>query len=135
MCGFVTIVALKGQRVPEESLLRASAAIAHRGPDDERSLTWENVKLGFRRLSIIDLAGGAQPLQNEDGTLALLCNGEIYNSPDLREGLIQRGHQFATHSDCEVILHLYEESSASVLEKIDGMFAGVLLDKARRTLL
>jgi asparagine synthase (glutamine-hydrolysing) len=89
----------------------------------------------MRRLSIIDLAGGRQPIHNEDGTVWVVFNGEIYNFPELREGLEQRGHKFYTHSDTEVIVHLYEELGAGCISKLRGMFAIALYDERQQVLL
>ena len=111
------------------------AAIVHRGPDDEGVRASGAVGLGMRRLSIIDLAGGHQPIHNEDKTVWIVFNGEIYNFPELREGLVKRGHTFYTHSDTEVIVHLYEELGADCIAKLRGMFAIALYDERRQTLL
>jgi asparagine synthase (glutamine-hydrolysing) len=110
-------------------------ALAHRGPDAETHYTTPQVQLGFRRLSIIDVAGGAQPLYNEDRTLALVFNGEIYNYKELQAELRARGHQLRTGSDAEVLLHLYEERQAGALHALRGMFAFALHDTRRRRLL
>src|SRR3954451_19295743 len=110
MCGIYGILTLDGpQAHPREVLSRMGNAIVHRGPDDEGSYADGHLLLGMRRLSIIDVAGGHQPLTNEDGTVIVVCNGEIYNYRELRAGLERAGHRFATHSDPEVIAHLYEE--------------------------
>src|SRR5260370_37077317 len=85
------------------------AAVRHRGPESFGSYEDERTHLGHARLSIVDVEGGRQPLANEDGTIWAICNGEIYNYRDLREQLVARGHRFRTGSDCEVIVHLYEE--------------------------
>ena len=107
--------------------------LQHRGPDGEGYFCAEDVGLGHRRLSIIDVAGGRQPLENEDGLLVLIHNGEIYNHRELREDLEARGHRFRTASDSEVILHLYEEEGPACLQKLAGMWALALYDrKARR---
>lgn len=111
------------------------ATIVHRGPDDEGIRASRNVGVGMRRLSIIDLAGGHQPIHNEDETVWVVFNGEIYNFPELREGLERRGHRFYTHSDTEVIVHLYEELGAECISKLRGMFAIALYDERQQTLL
>ena len=113
---------------------RMAEIMAHRGPDDEGF--WSNGKavLGQRRLSIIDLESGRQPITNEDGSVVLVCNGEIYNSPCLREDLTRRGHVFKTRSDVEVILHLYEELGALCAKMLRGMFAFALWDAKTNTL-
>jgi asparagine synthase (glutamine-hydrolysing) len=110
-------------------------AIVHRGPDDEGIRVHGNVGLGMRRLSIIDLSGGHQPIFNEDRTLSVVFNGEIYNFPSLREELIAQGHKFYTHCDTEVIVHLYEEMGADCIQKLRGMFAIALYDEKHKSLL
>ncbi len=109
-------------------------SLRHRGPDDEGLHLGEGVALGQRRLSIIDLSGGRQPIANEDRTLWLVCNGEIYNYRELRAELERDGHRFATRSDCEVILHLYEAVGERCVDRLRGMFAFALWDAKRRTL-
>ena len=116
-------------------LRRMTAALCHRGPDSDGFFTSADASLGFRRLSIIDLEGGQQPLTNEDGSLRLILNGEIYNYRALREELARRGHRFATGSDAEVILHLYEDEGEALLARLEGMFAFALWDAPRRRLL
>jgi len=111
-----------------------TSALQHRGPDGVGYFEDDHVSLGHTRLSIIDLEGGAQPIANEDGTLQLVCNGEIYNSPRLREELIARGHQFSTSTDVEVILHLYEEHGERCVEHLRGMFAFAIWDSIRKQL-
>src|SRR2546425_1880736 len=97
--------------------------IVHRGPDDEGYYLSGPIGLGFRRLSIIDLSTGRQPISNEDGTVWIVFNGEIYNYQELRRDLLSRGHAFRTQSDTEVIVHLYEELGKGCVEKLRGMFA------------
>src|SRR5277367_5505858 len=109
--------------------------LVHRGPDDEGILIDGGLGFGFRRLSIIDLAGGHQPLSNEDGKLWVMLNGEIYNYPELRQDLESRGHKFATHSDTETIVHLYEEYGEDCFRRLRGMFAIALWDSLQRKLL
>ncbi len=111
-----------------------TSAIAHRGPDGFDHVRRDKAWLGHRRLSIIDLEGGRQPITNEDGTVWIVCNGEIYNYQDLRPGLIQKGHQFKTDSDCEVVLHLYEEEGEACLQKLRGMFAFAIWDERKQQL-
>ena len=109
--------------------------IVHRGPDDEGIYARGPVGLGMRRLSIIDLSGGRQPIHNEDQSVWVVFNGEIYNFPELRRELEARGHSFYTHSDTEVIVHLYEEMGAECFTKLRGMFAIALYDERKKTLL
>ncbi len=111
-----------------------TAVFAHRGPDDFGEFSAGPVSLGFRRLKIIDLAGGKQPMQNEDGSLTLVFNGEIYNFPELRRELTGKGHIFKTNSDSEVILHLYEELGEGCVEKMRGMFAFLIYDRKKELL-
>lgn len=109
-------------------------AIAHRGPDDEGTYAAGPIGLGNRRLSIIDLPGGRQPIANEDETVWIVFNGEIYNYPALRHELQQRGHSFRTHSDTEVIVHLYEEMGERCVERLRGMFAFAIWDSGQQKL-
>jgi asparagine synthase (glutamine-hydrolysing) len=110
-------------------------AMRHRGPDDEGLFVDGRVALGMRRLSIIDLAGGKQPISNEDGRITVVLNGEIYNYAELRAGLLARGHTLATHSDTETIVHLYEELGPRCVEQLRGMFAFALWDAREDRLL
>jgi asparagine synthase (glutamine-hydrolysing) len=114
---------------------RMCHTMVHRGPDDEGIYTQGPVGLGMRRLSIIDIAGGHQPIHNEDESVWVVFNGEIYNFPELRRDLESRGHRFYTHSDTEVIVHLYEEMGADCVKKLRGMFAIALYDRRQRRLL
>lgn len=113
---------------------RATSTMRHRGPDDAGYFLGDHIGLGHRRLSIIDLEGGHQPIFNEDGSKCVVFNGEIYNFQDLREDLISRGHQFATRSDTETILHAYEQWGESCVEHLRGMFAFAVWDSKERTL-
>ena len=136
MCGIVGIV----HHAPDHPVAKAVVqrmcdAIRHRGPDDEGLLVDGPVGLGMRRLSIIDLAGGHQPVYNEDKSCAIVFNGEIYNYRELRDGLIRRGHTLVTHSDTETIVHLYEEMGERCVEPLRGMFALAIWDARRRRLL
>ena len=110
-------------------------ALAHRGPDGEGYYRDSSIALGHRRLSIVDIEGGRQPITNEDETLVLICNGEIYNSPGLRADLLKAGHRFKTATDVEVILHLYEEHGVACVPMLRGMFAFAIWDPRNRTLL
>ena len=112
-----------------------SDALVHRGPDDAGYFVDDTVALGFRRLSIIDVAGGHQPLGNEDQTIQLVFNGEIYNHRDLRQDLEDRGHRFRTGSDGEVIVHLYEEYGPRAVDDLNGIFAFALWDQRSGRLL
>src|SRR3989449_4202330 len=124
MCGIVGIVHSDSARlVPPAMIRRMCEAIRHRGPDDEGAYVDRNVGLGMRRLSIIDLAGGRQPIFNEDRLKVIGFNGEIYNYRELRRGLIARGHEFATQGDTEAILHLYEADGPERVQRLRGMFA------------
>src|SRR5262249_36830903 len=119
----------------QELVGRMQDALAHRGPDGAGEFAAERVHLAMRRLSIIDLAGGWQPLYNEDRSLALLVNGEIYNYVELRQQLDAQGHRFNTQGDCETILHLYEEYGLDCVKHLRGMFAFALWDGVRQRLL
>src|SRR6266568_8001668 len=111
-----------------ELVARMCSAMAHRGPDDEGSVHLDGVTLGMRRLSIIDLAGGHQPMHNEDSTVWVVQNGEIYNHLELREQLAAAGHAFITQSDTEVLVHGYEQWGEQMVERLNGMFAFALVD-------
>lgn len=135
MCGIAGIVGSRGDIVDASSVRRMCQTIVHRGPDDEGIYAHGAVGLGMRRLSIIDLTGGKQPIHNEDHTVWVVFNGEIYNFPELRRELEGRGHRFYTHSDTEVIVHLYEELGADCVKKLRGMFAIALYDTKQDALL
>lgn len=136
MCGIVGIVhAPSTPPVEAAALRRMCDAIRHRGPDDEGMLVEGPVGIGMRRLSIIDLAGGHQPVFNEDRSVAIVYNGEVYNYRGLRDGLVSRGHVMRTHSDTETIVHLYEELGDACVEKLRGMFAFAIWDAKRDRLL
>jgi asparagine synthase (glutamine-hydrolysing) len=135
MCGFVGYLDLRMARsVDEALLLNMMGTIVHRGPDSSGRFVEDGIGCGFQRLSIVDLEGGDQPLYNEDESLVLLCNGEIFNYRELREPLLQRGHTFRTFSDVEVLLHLYEEEGIDFLHKLNGQFAFCLYDRKKRHL-
>ncbi len=134
MCGIIGYVA-KGHWTPERAVFeRAVDRLIHRGPDRRGIWIEENVGLGFRRLAIIDLASGDQPMANEDGNLHLVFNGEIYNFKQLRDHLETKGHRFRSAGDSEVILHLYEEEGERCVEQLRGMFAFAIYDRRRRSL-
>jgi asparagine synthase (glutamine-hydrolysing) len=135
MCGIVGIVHRDHQPVDPRTISLMCGAIRHRGPDDEGTWVEGAAGLGMRRLSIIDLAGGRQPITNEDGSNVIVFNGEIYNYRDLRSQLLGRGHRFTTQGDTETIVHLYEDHGPSVVERLRGMFAFAIWDKNERTLL
>src|ERR1035441_3631226 len=122
MCGIAGFLLRKGRAEP--ALVTAMCdPIRHRGPDDEGVYTDGGCGIGMRRLSIIDLGTGHQPLSNEDGSVWVVFNGEIYNYRELRDDLIRRGHRFTTNSDTETLVHLYEEKGAEGLALLRGMFA------------
>ena len=137
MCGIVGLTMNAGSRTATvEAVRRMASSIIHRGPDDEGIHAGEHAVIGMRRLSIIDLSGGHQPIANEDETVWVVCNGEIYNFQSLRAELESAGHRFRTGSDVEVLVHLYEEHGDNFLDKVSGMFAAALWDsKARRLII
>ncbi len=135
MCGIAGLLYADSARTPQRSLLQAMGdSIAHRGPDAQGFLVEPGVGLVHRRLSIIDLAGGNQPIGNEDESIQVVFNGEIYNFQELRAGLISRGHRFRTNSDTDVLVHLYEEMGDTLVDRLRGMFAFALWDRPRRRL-
>jgi len=134
MCGISGIVNLNGEPVDREALQRMADTICHRGPDDYGFYFGQGIGLAHRRLSIIDLATGGQPLSNEDKTLWIVFNGEIYNHLDLRSKLIERGHRYQTRSDTETIIHAYEEWGEDCLRHFRGMFAFALWDARSATI-
>jgi asparagine synthase (glutamine-hydrolysing) len=135
MCGIVGQVKPVSGSVEDALLARMCAALEHRGPDARGLFVDGNAGLGIQRLRVIDLATGDQPIQNEDKSIAVVLNGEIYNYRELREQLIRRGHVLATQGDTEVIVHLYEEYGADCVQHLHGMFAFALWDRRRRRLL
>ncbi len=132
MCGICGVFDLDGGPACEDEVRAMNGAMALRGPDDEGVHLDGPAGLGHRRLSIIDLQGGHQPLTTDDGEIAALCNGEIYNHLDLRAELSAAGHRFRTRSDSEVIVHGYRQWGESVVERLDGMFAFAVWDRRRR---
>ena len=136
MCGIAGYAGRSRDHETSTRELRAMChAIRHRGPDDEGHYVAPGVALGMRRLSIIDVSGGMQPIANEDGTVQVVFNGEIYNHRQLRARLIAAGHRFATHSDTETIVHMYEERGDAVVDELAGMFGFALWDTRRERLL
>lgn len=134
MCGFAGYIHNYGTFDKEEVIHKMADRIKHRGPDDAHYYIDDGIALGFRRLSIIDLEGGRQPILNEDGSLVLLFNGEIYNYQELHEELIKAGHVFTTKTDSETILHGYEEYGKKILDRLRGMFAFIIWNKNTKEL-
>src|SRR3954471_722962 len=136
MCGIAGVLYSDPSRPPDPAVLTAMGdAIAHRGPDAAGYWADPGVGLVHRRLSIIDLAGGDQPIGNEDGSVQIVFNGEIYNYRHLRAGLEARGHRFRTQSDTEVLVHLYEDEGERLVDRLRGMFVFALWDRTTRRLL
>jgi asparagine synthase (glutamine-hydrolysing) len=134
MCGITGMMGFNDRDVPASTIQAMMDVIRHRGPDDEGIWTEPGIGLGFRRLSIIDLKEGHQPLANEDETVWIVFNGEIYNYQSLRERLLALGHRFRTHTDTEVIVHLYEEYGEDCVRHLRGMFGFVIWDRNRKRL-
>ena len=135
MCGISGIFEFDATRPVERDIVhRMNSSLRHRGPDDEGIYIDRGIGLGHRRLSIIDVDGGHQPISNEDGTIWVLLNGEIYNYPDLSRDLRDGGHRFSTRSDTEAIVHLYEEYGDECFSRLRGMFAIAIWDSRRRRL-
>ena len=135
MCGIAGVVSTTRESNITEALVHHMCdQIVYRGPDDEGLYVADGAGLGMRRLSIIDLSGGHQPVFNEDRSAWIVFNGEIYNFPELRPELESRGHRFYTNTDTEVIIHLYEEMGADCVKKLRGMFALAIYDKTKRKL-
>jgi asparagine synthase (glutamine-hydrolysing) len=135
MCGICGIFNFDGQTVSKELLQRMNNTLVHRGPDGEGYFIGPNIGLGHRRLSIIDLEGGKQPMSNEDGSIQVVFNGEIYNCLELKKDLEAKGYRFKTRSDTETIVHGYEEWGEDFVQKLRGMFAIVLWDSRNQKLL
>src|SRR5436190_22845023 len=136
MCGIAGVVSATRESNITEALVRQMCdPIIHRGPDEEGIYVADGAGLGMRRLSIIDVAGGHQPIFNEDRSVWIVFNGEIYNFPELRPELEGRGHKFTTNSDTEMIVHLYEEMGSACVTKLRGMFTFALYDQRRGKLL
>jgi len=135
MCGICGKLEFElNAKVAPNLLKKMADAIIHRGPDDDGYYVNGQIGLGFRRLSIIDLSGGHQPLANEDNSIWIVFNGEIYNYQELRTLLLAKGHVFKTQSDTEVIVHLYEEYGRDCLEKLRGMFGFAIWDSKEKSL-
>src|SRR5712692_1849464 len=136
MCGIAGFIDRECSRDNAERLIENMCrVIRHRGPDDQGVWVGDGISLGVRRLSIIDLAGGHQPMLNEDQSIVVVFNGEIYNYRELQKGLQERGHHFSTNSDTEVIVHAYEEYGDTCVKHLRGMFTFAIWDKKRQRLL
>lgn len=132
MCGICGIINKPGEKISETLIRKMCNVVMHRGPDEEGIFINENIGLGMRRLSIIDIEGGHQPMFNEDETVCVVFNGEIFNFQEEKKKLIQKGHKFRTNSDTEVIVHLYEEFGIDCVSHLRGMFAFALWDKRKQ---
>src|SRR5579872_3336634 len=128
MCGICGVLGIQRSELAEEITRRMMGALSHRGPDEDGLLVAPSAALGMRRLSIIDLPGGRQPVFNETNDVAVVYNGEIYNFPQLRKTLENHGHVFRTNSDTEVVVHAYEEWGENCLREFRGMFAFAIWD-------
>lgn len=136
MCGFAGIYSRESQSPVDATILhRMTQALYHRGPDEDGFHNEAGLGLGLRRLAIVDIAHGQQPIYNEDRSVVAVCNGEIYNHVELRKDLVQRGHRFRADVDVEVLVHLYEEHGPALFERLNGQFAIALFDTRRRVLL
>ena len=136
MCGIVGALDLTGQRLfPKDRLLAMTGAVFHRGPDDEHVHIEPGLAFGVRRLAIIDIEGGRQPMSNEDGAVWVAFNGELFAYPALRQELIGRGHRLATRCDTEAWAHLYEDFGEAMFARTAGQFAVSVWDRVTRTLL
>lgn len=136
MCGLAGVIDLTGRREPDRALVaRMGAVLFHRGPDDSGTLFAPGIGVSHRRLSIVGVANGQQPIFNEDRTIAVLCNGELFDYTERKAELQARGHVFRTHSDCELIVHLYEEHGEDVFEHLKGQFAFVLINFTKKLVL
>lgn len=135
MCGIYGVYQLDGARAPAEWLAKMGRVTVHRGPDDEGAFASGRCAIGMRRLSIIDLAGGHQPIANDDESLVVVCNGEIYNFRELRRELEAAGRRFRTHSDTEVVLHAYAVWGEGFVARLNGMFGFAIWDARAQTLL
>src|SRR5271170_7518835 len=130
MCGIAGVLEFGRDAQADSAVVRKMCDVmAHRGPDDDGVFVQGRIGLGMRRLSIVDLATGHQPISNEDGSIWIVFNGEIYNHRALREHLITRGHRYRTQSDTETIVHLYEEYGKDCVRHLRGMFAFAIWDE------
>jgi len=135
MCGIAGILDLRGRREPDrQALSRMTESIVHRGPDEDGFLFEPGIGIGMTRLSIVGLADGQQPIYNEDRTVAVMYNGELFDYPEQRAALEHKGHVFRTHSDTEILVHLYEELGEAMFEKLHGQFGFCLVDLKNRKL-
>ena len=134
MCGIAGIVSGAHEEIDSTTIHQMCQSMVHRGPDDEGIFVKKGAGLGMRRLSIIDLPGGHQPLFNEDRSVWIVFNGEIYNFRELRVELERKGHRFSTNSDTEVIVHLYEDLGSDCVQKLRGMFGFAIYDERRQRL-
>ena len=136
MCGLAGVIDLKGRREPDRAqVARMGAALSHRGPDETGALFAPGIGAIQQRLSIVGLGNGQQPIFNEDRTVAVICNGELFDYPERKAELQTRGHVFRGGSDCELIVHLYEEHGEDLFPHLKGQFAFVLFDFAKRIVL
>src|ERR1044072_2401225 len=135
MCGIAGIFEFgRDARAETVALRRMCEVISHRGRDDQGVYAHGPVGIGMRRLSIVDLATGHQPISNEDGSVWVVFNGEVYNYQELRQDLIARGHRFTTNSDTETLIHLYEQEDVDGIAKLRGMFVYAIWDGRRKRL-
>ena len=135
MCGYVGFINNKNLLKDKKHIIyKMMNRIKHRGPDGEGTYIDDNIAIGFKRLSIIGLNDGCQPIYNEDRNLVLVFNGEIYNYRELKQKLIEKGHKFYTHSDSEVLIHLYESYKEKMLNYLRGMFSFCIWDKKQEIL-
>lgn len=132
MCGICGVIDLSGAPIDVGSVRPMLDALTHRGPDSWGLIEAPGLMAGIRRLRVIDLTTGDQPIRNEDGLVEVVFNGEIYNHDVLRQELLAKGHRFTTRSDTEVLVHLWEERGPEMVHVLDGMFAFCLVDRARR---
>src|SRR5438093_13404527 len=136
MCGIAGFIDAQHSSVTAQRLIESMCmVIRHRGPDDQGVWVGDGVALGMRRLAIIDLAGGHQPIFNEDQSILVVFNGEIYNYRELQKELVERGHHFRTKSDTETIVHAYEEYGDDCVKHLCGMFTFAIWDRKRQRLL